>query len=285
MAGSAQSFQEFERAGWEDPATVSGYDQNLSGVTIQSIGALLDAAAVGDGTQVLDVATGAGYVAAAAARRGAHPVGIDFAAAQVGMARQRYPDLRFEQADAQALPFEPGTFDAVVNAFGMCHLPDPDLALREALRVLKPGGRVAFTVWDVPERAVGFGALYAAVRAHGTLDVGLPAGPNFFLFSDPDACAKALLGAGFVSPPAARRRRAGAWRRPTNSSRWSRRERCAHLPPCVRKARKPGKPFAQRSGTPLPPMPAATPSTCRCRPCWQPQPGHSANAGAAQRVA
>ena len=101
------------------------------------------------------------------------------------------PTVRFEQADAEALPFEPDTFDAVVNAFGMCHLPNPDLALREAFRVLKRGGRVAFSVWDVPERAVGFGALYAAVRAHGSMDVGLPAGPDFFLFSDPDQSTKA----------------------------------------------------------------------------------------------
>jgi SAM-dependent methyltransferase len=116
------------------------------------------------------------------------------------MARETYPTVRFEQADAEALPFESDTFDAVVNAFGMCHLPNPDLALREAFRVLKRGGRVAFSVWDVPERAVGFGALYAAVRAHGSMDVGLPAGPDFFLFSDPDQSARALLGAGFVSP-------------------------------------------------------------------------------------
>jgi SAM-dependent methyltransferase len=95
---------------------------------------------------------------------------------------------------------DPQSFDAVVNGFGMCHLPNPEVALREAFRVLKSGGRVAFTVWDIPERSVGFGAVYVAVRAHGSMDVGLPAGPNFFLFSDPERSAKALLAAGFISP-------------------------------------------------------------------------------------
>jgi ubiquinone/menaquinone biosynthesis C-methylase UbiE len=116
------------------------------------------------------------------------------------MARETFPAVRFEQADAEALPFEPGTFDAVVNGFGMCHLPNPDVALREACRVLKPGGRIAFAVWDVPERAVGFGAVYVAVRAHGSMDVGLPVGPNFFFFSDPEQSTNALRDTGFVSP-------------------------------------------------------------------------------------
>ena len=65
---------------------------------------------------------------------------------------------------------------------------------------LKAGGWMAFTVWDVPERAVGFGAVYAAIRAHGSLDVGLPVGPNFFLFSEAEHSLDALLRAGFVKP-------------------------------------------------------------------------------------
>jgi ubiquinone/menaquinone biosynthesis C-methylase UbiE len=179
---------------------VAKYHEHLSGVTTQSTEALLDAAGVRAGSRVLDVATGAGYVAGAAARRGADAIGIDFSAAQVRMARERHPAIRFEQADAEALPFDRDSFDAVVNGFGMCHLPNPDVALREAFRVLKRGGRVAFTVWDAPERAVAFGAVYAAVRAHGSMDVGLPAGPNFFLFSDPEQSEKTLRSAGFVSP-------------------------------------------------------------------------------------
>jgi len=200
MADSTQSFRAFERAGWEDSQVVELYEEHFSRITTQSIGALLDAAGVRGETRVLDVGTGPGYVAGAAAQRGADAVGIDFSAALVEAAKNRYPAIRFEQADAEALPFEAGTFEAVVNSFGICHVPRPDVALREAFRVLKPGGRVAFTVFDVPERAVAFGAVYAAIRDHGTLDVGLPAGPNYFLFSDPDYSRKALLETGFSSP-------------------------------------------------------------------------------------
>lgn len=200
MANPGSSFRDFEQAGWEDAGVAANYHQHLSGVTTQSVNALLDAAGIRNGSRMLDVATGAGYVAGAAAQRGADATGIDFSTAQVRLARENYPAARFEQADAEALPFDPGTFDAVVNAFGMCHLPNPDVALREAFRVLKPGGRVAFAVWDIPDRAVGFGAAYAAIRTHGSMDVGLPAGPNFFLFSDPEQSRQALLNAGFVAP-------------------------------------------------------------------------------------
>lgn len=197
MESAGQAFKAFEQSGWEDPGVVATYHERLSRVTTQCTGALLDAGGVTAGSRVLDVATGAGYVAAEAARRGAQVVGIDLSAGQVALARATNPALRFEQADAEALPFADGSFDVVVNAFGMCHLPDPDRALREAHRVLAPGGCVAFSVWDVPERTVGFGAPYAAIRAHGTLSVELPQGPNFFLFSDPARACGALEAAGF----------------------------------------------------------------------------------------
>jgi SAM-dependent methyltransferase len=88
---SDDSFGDFELAGWEDEATAAEYDRRLSLVTIQSVEALLDDAGVKRGHKVLDVACGAGYVAAAAAQRGADSLGIDFSTAQVRLARNRYP--------------------------------------------------------------------------------------------------------------------------------------------------------------------------------------------------
>ena len=134
MASTDQAFRAFEHAGWEDPGVVAKYHRHLSDLTNQSIDALLEAAAIRTGSRVLDVATGAGYVAGAAAKRGSEVAGIDFSAPQVRMARERYPGVRFEQADAEALPFDPDTFDAVVSAFGIWHVPLPQSGSRS------PGG-------------------------------------------------------------------------------------------------------------------------------------------------
>jgi SAM-dependent methyltransferase len=200
MTSKPQTFRAFEQSGWEDPAVCTHYHERFSEVTRQSVDALLKAAGALAGSRLLDVATGAGYVAGAAAAFGAHAVGIDFSAEQIQLAQRHYPGVAFHLAEADHLPFDDAQFDCVVSAFGMPHFPDPARALAEAFRVLKPNGRVGFTVWDAPERAIGFGAVYTAIRAHGSLDVGLPAGPNFFLFSDPGECERALVGAGFASP-------------------------------------------------------------------------------------
>jgi len=193
----AESFGDFERRGWEDSAVCAQYDDYFSRITTRSIGALLDAVHLGDGDHVLDVATGPGYVAGAAAPRVARVVGVDFSRQQLKRARRRYPSVTFEQGDAGALPFESASFDVVISNYGMPHFPEPDLFLREAFRVLRGAGPLAFTVWDVPSVAKGLGTVDGAIQRHGSLDVGLPVGPSFFLFSDPGQSHESLARAGF----------------------------------------------------------------------------------------
>jgi SAM-dependent methyltransferase len=102
---------------------------------------------------LLETAAGTGRVTRAVARVLPDTVSIvatdlnqamvDFAAAQSGVAR-----ITWRQADATALPFEDASFDAVVCQFGAMFFPDKVAAYREALRVLKPGGRFVFNIWD-----------------------------------------------------------------------------------------------------------------------------------------
>ena len=192
------TFREFERAGWSDNSTAQSYHQHLGHVTSGCIPDLLDAAGFKRGDKVLDVACGAGYVAAAAHDRGADAVGVDFSASQVRLAEQTYPGIRFVEGDAEALPFTDGEFAAVLNAFGLPHIPDADKAAAEARRVLKPGGRFAYASWCEASKCIGFSMVYDAVRAHGSLDVGLPPGPNFFGYGDPGYATDMLTRAGFT---------------------------------------------------------------------------------------
>lgn len=106
--------------------------------------------------RVLDIACGPGLVADAVGARGAVATGLDFSAAMIALARDAYPGTRFEEGDAEALPFDDAAFDAVVSNFGIHHVPDPVRALSEARRVVRPGRRVAFTGWAAPGENVAW---------------------------------------------------------------------------------------------------------------------------------
>lgn len=190
-----ERFKAFEAEGWGQRAGT--YEDVLGSITARVAEPLLDAAGVRAGMRVLDVATGPGYAAERAATRGAHPVGIDIAEGMLALARARQPELDFRWGDAEELPFEDGSFDAVVGGFVVNHLPDPERAMEEAVRVLSPGGSVAFSVWDRPERNRLNGVFADAVE-----DVGadrspeVAEGPDPYRFADDAAFEALLTGAG-----------------------------------------------------------------------------------------
>jgi ubiquinone/menaquinone biosynthesis C-methylase UbiE len=189
------AFRAFELAGWESAAPF--YADAIGGIARQMIGPLLTDTSVGPHMCVLDVGTGPGDVAAAVAAAGAMAVGVDFSAAMVTVARGRSASAMLVIGDAVALPFANAAFDAVVMNLCLMHLAEPDQALAEAFRVLRPGGRCGFTVWAAPDVAVGLGLVLNALQQHSVMDTPLPDGPSFFHFSEPAVCEAALHKAGF----------------------------------------------------------------------------------------
>ncbi len=115
---------------------------------------VLEAAGVGGGDDVLDVACGTGVLARAATgivRPGGTVSGVDLSPAMLAIAENIEPEAAWHQGDAGALPFEDAGFDAVVSQFGLMFFPDRRAAIGEMLRVLRPGGRLAVAVWDALE--------------------------------------------------------------------------------------------------------------------------------------
>jgi SAM-dependent methyltransferase len=109
-----------------------------------------DAAGIRPGERVLDVACGTGVLARAAASR-AGPTGavtgLDLNRGMLAVAARLSPTLQWHQGAADALPFRDQSFEVVVSQFGLMFFPDPAAALREMMRVLVPGGRLAVAVW------------------------------------------------------------------------------------------------------------------------------------------
>ncbi|HEY7075333.1 MAG TPA: class I SAM-dependent methyltransferase [Solirubrobacteraceae bacterium] len=111
-----------------------------------------DLARVGPGSRALDVATGTGDLALALAARGAEVVGADFSDGMLERARAKAPGIRFEHADALALPYDDASFDAATVGFGARNLGDLGRGLSEMVRVVRPGGRVVILEITTPTR-------------------------------------------------------------------------------------------------------------------------------------
>jgi ubiquinone/menaquinone biosynthesis C-methylase UbiE len=140
-------------------ATWSSGDYAVVGTTLQIVGEqLCESLDVRAGQKVLDVAAGNGNASLAAARRWCEVVATDYVPALLGRARERAAaerlKIEFQEADAEALPFAPASFDAVVSTFGVMFTADHDKAAAELVRVCRPGGKIGMANWT-PEGFIG----------------------------------------------------------------------------------------------------------------------------------
>ena len=103
------------------------------------------------GEKILDLATGTGWTSRVVARRGAVVTGVDIATGLLEAAEQQAMaeklPIRYLQGDAEALPFDDDSFDAVVSTCGVMFASRPEMAAKELARVVRPGGRIALTTW------------------------------------------------------------------------------------------------------------------------------------------
>jgi ubiquinone/menaquinone biosynthesis C-methylase UbiE len=147
----------------------SGDYNKVAAITVPLSEHLVDHVGVGQGSRVLDVATGTGHAALAAARRSAVVTGIDYVPALLDIARRRAAaeDLvvDFAEADAEDLPYDDAAFDFVLSAIGVMFAADHPRAAQELARVTRPGGRIGIASWT-PEGFVG--GLLATVGKHVT---------------------------------------------------------------------------------------------------------------------
>jgi SAM-dependent methyltransferase len=145
------AFKQVQRAGW-------AFFTPLQAITTATAARLVKHARIRAAHRVLDVGCGTGVVAVTAARLGANVTGLDLTPELLAEARENSRiatvDIDWHEGDVEHLPFDAGTFDIVVSQFGHMFAPRPDVAVSEMLRVIKPGGTIAFSTWP-PELFVG----------------------------------------------------------------------------------------------------------------------------------
>jgi SAM-dependent methyltransferase len=144
------------------------YDACLVPALFEAWGAVIaDVAGIGPGQRVLDVACGTGVLACAASQRvgpGGSVVGLDVNPQMLAVARRKRANVSWVQGRAEAMPFLEGEFDAVVSQFGFMFFDDRPGALREMMRVLRPGGQLAVAVCDALAHSPGYAALAALLQ-------------------------------------------------------------------------------------------------------------------------
>ncbi|RZI77174.1 MAG: class I SAM-dependent methyltransferase [Variovorax sp.] len=185
-----------QRYGWDLAAP--RYEALWQAQLAEAQAGLLAAAALQPGERVLDVACGTGCVTLAAARAvgsGGRVLGVDLSGAMVDTARQQaalqaLPCVTFERMDAEQLALPDAGVDVVLCALGLMYMPDPERALREMRRVLRPGGRLVAAVWGERARC-GWAAIFELVDAEVASEVC----PFFFRLGQTGALARACSDA------------------------------------------------------------------------------------------
>jgi SAM-dependent methyltransferase len=142
--GTLAQFKETQKEGWKNFAP-------LETVTTSAAARLVRFAGISAGMRILDVGCGTGVVAITAACLGARVDAIDLTPQLLDRARENARiakvEIQFREADAEELPFRDGEFDAVVSQFAHMFAPRPEVAIGQMLRVLRPGGTIAFSTW------------------------------------------------------------------------------------------------------------------------------------------
>jgi SAM-dependent methyltransferase len=180
-------FKDTQREGWASFTPVEI-------MTTPPAAKLVKFAQVGPGQRVLDVGCGTGVVAVTAARQGAKVSGLDLTPSLLERARENAGiagvDIEFVEGDAEALPYPDASFDIVLSQFGHMFAPRPAVAVKEMLRVLKSGGRLAFSTWP-PELFTGrMFALVARYMPPPPAGAEAPAPPP--LWGDPNVIRERL---------------------------------------------------------------------------------------------
>jgi ubiquinone/menaquinone biosynthesis C-methylase UbiE len=204
-----KSFKDYELEGWTKKA--SQYERVALPITRQGFETILTSFGDLTGKRLLDVCTGPGHLAGEAASRGALVDAVDFSEAMVEEAKARFSGIGFKEGDAEALPYDDVRFDAVACCFGLLHLANPAQGVREAYRVLKPGGRYSVTLWNGPERdGELFKVILQTVSTIVDMNVDLPKAPPMFELSEPGKIESLMSEAGFADIQ--RVQIASAWR-------------------------------------------------------------------------
>jgi SAM-dependent methyltransferase len=166
---------------------------------------MLDAAAIGPGDHVLDVAAGAGEQTISAARRvgpGGRVLATDISARILELAaseasRQGLANVQTRVVDGETLELPEASFDAVISRVGLIYFPDQARALAGMRRVLKPGGRLSAIVYSTPENNEFFSLPVSIIRRRAQLGPPLPGQPGPFSLGAPGVIEAAYAAAGF----------------------------------------------------------------------------------------
>jgi SAM-dependent methyltransferase len=156
-------------------ATWAAGDYAMIGTTLQIVGErICEAVDLRAGERVLDIAAGNGNASLAAARRFAQVTSTDYVGALLERGKERAAAERlpvtFQVADAEALPFDNGSFDVALSTFGVMFTPDQETSVAEVSRVVRRGGRIGFANWT-PEGFIG--QLFKILGKHVSPPVGI----------------------------------------------------------------------------------------------------------------